>query len=142
MHLRKALLPLFLYPFLALAAPEPKPAPPTGASTIVIRDDSGSGGLLQDLPDIVDGVKQLLDQKTLDNLETIIGGGATLLGGDTPKTLKKLLSSDNVDKLQDIVDNAHALLKPHFVNQTETLIDDATPVCFFCLIDWLYRKEG
>lgn len=129
MQIRKTLLPLFLCPFLVLAAPEPKPAP--ARAPIVVRDDSG-GGLLQDLPDIIDGVKQLLNQKTMDDLETIIGGGATLLGGDTPKSLKKLLSSDNIDKLQDIVENAHSLLKPNFVNQTSTLIDDATPVCFSC----------
>lgn len=122
MQIRKTLLPLFLCPFLALAAPEPNPAP----APIVVRD----GGLLSELPDIIDGVKQLLSQDTMDNLETIIGGGATLLGGDTPKTLKKLLSSDNVDKLQDIVNNAHTLLKPAFVNETTTLIDEATPVCF------------
>ena len=120
MLIRKTLLPIFLCPFLALAAPEPNPAPAPAPS----------GGLLNDLPDIMDGVKQLLSQDTLDNLDTIIGGAATLLSGDTPKSLKKLLSDDNINKLQDIIGNADTLLKPSFVNETTTLIDEATPVCF------------
>ena len=130
MLIRKTLLPVFLCPFLALAAPEPNPAP----APVAAPESTPSGGLLNELPQILDGVKELLSQDTLDNLDTIIGGGATLLSGDTPKSLKKLLSSNNIDKLQDVIDNAHGLLKPSFVNETTTLIDEATPVRFLvCL---------
>lgn len=87
-----------------------------------------TGGLLSDLPTILDGVKDLLSKDTIDDLQTIVKGGATLLGGDTPKNLQNLLSSQNIDKLQDIVNNAHTLLTPNFVNETSELIGDAQPV--------------
>lgn len=128
MHIRKTLLPLLLCPFAALAVPQPDPVADLPNRVAPRSPDSTDGGLLSDLPDIVDSVKGLLNQQTMDQLETIIHGGATLLGGDTPKNLQKLLSGKNIDKLQDIVDNAHTLLTPQFTNQTSTLIDDATPV--------------
>ena len=117
-------LPILFCPF-ALASPEPNPLPQGVAPR---APDSAGSGILADLPQIVDGIKQLLDKQTLDNLDTIIGGGATLLSGDTPNNLKKLLSAKNIDKVQDVIDNAHTLLSAQFVNQTTTLIDDATPV--------------
>lgn len=98
---------------LTIASPAPQP----------------TGGLLAELPSIFDNVKDLLSEETIDDLQTIVKGGATLLGGDTPKNLQSLLSSGNIDKLQDIVDNAHTLLSPNFVNETSGLIDDAAPVC-------------
>ncbi|KAH8424331.1 uncharacterized protein LDX57_002082 [Aspergillus melleus] len=107
---------------LAIANPNPNPvAAPAPQST---------GGLLSELPQLIDGLKELLSQDTLEDLQTIVKGGAVLLGGDTPKNLQKLLSSKNIDKLQGLVDNADTLLTPSFVNDTTTLIEDATPVSF------------
>lgn len=117
MHFSKILLAFPLIS-LSLAGPAPAPAPAPAPS----------GGLLEDLPDIVDNVKDLLNQETIDDLQTIIKGAATLLGGDTPQGLKKLLSSDNIDKLNDIVSNAHTLITPGFVNETSELVGDAAPV--------------
>ncbi|OOF94253.1 hypothetical protein ASPCADRAFT_6940 [Aspergillus carbonarius ITEM 5010] len=87
-----------------------------------------STSLLDDLPTIVDGIKELLSTDTVNKLETIVNGGATLLGGDTPQNLQKLLSSDNINKLQNIIDNANTLLSGTFVNQTGELIGDALPL--------------
>ena len=106
MRLCTFLLPLAAAP-LALAAPEPNPvAPRAPAST----------GLLSELPDILDGVQQLLSKDTINNLETIVSGAA------------KLLTDDNVNVLNDILKNAHSLLTKDFVDNTTTLIGDATPV--------------
>lgn len=121
MRLSTLLLPLLP---LALANPNPNPvAAPDPQST--------GGGLLSELPTILNGVKELLSEDTLNDLQTIVKGGAVLLGGDNPANIAKLLSKDNVNKLQDVIDNAHSLLTPNFVNETSTLIGDATPVCFF-----------
>lgn len=128
MQIRKTLLPLLLCPFAVLATPEANANPvPDRVAARAPQDSSGSS-LLADLPEIVNGVQQLLDQESLDKLGTIINGGATLLGGDTPQNLKKLLSEKNIGKLQDVIDNAHTLLSDQFVNQTTSLIDDAAPV--------------
>jgi hypothetical protein len=127
MQIRKTLLPLLLCPFAVLAAPEANANPvPDRVAPRAPQDTSGS--VLSDLPEIVNGVQQLLDQESVDKLSTIINGGATLLGGDTPQNLKKLLSEKNIGKLQDVIDNAHTLLSDQFVNQTTSLIDDAAPV--------------
>lgn len=99
------------------------------ALTIASPAPQPTGGLLAEIPSILDNVKELVSKETIDDLQTIVKGGATLLGGDTPKNLQGLLSSGNIDKLQDIVDNAHTLLSPNFVNETSGLIGDAAPVC-------------
>lgn len=109
MHAKFLILPLVT---LGLASPAPAP----------------SGGLLSDLPDIVDNVKDLLSQDTIDDLQTIVKGGAVLLGGDTPQNLRNLLSKDNIDKLQDVIDNAHTLITTSFVNDTSELVGDAAPL--------------
>lgn len=93
-----------------------------------LRPPQPTGGILSDLPTIIDGVKDLLSEDTIKDLQTIVKGGAVLLGGDTPKNLQNLLSTQNIDKLQDIVDNAHTLLTPNFVNETSGLIGDTAPV--------------
>lgn len=98
----------FLAAPLALAVPEPNPIAP--------RAPESTGGLLSELPGILDGVQQLLSKETIDDLEVIVSGAA------------KLLKSDNIDVLQDILTNAHALLTKDFVDNTTTLIGDATPV--------------
>ena len=105
---------------LALATPRPNP----------VAAPMPDGGLLSELPAILDGVKELLSTETINDLQTIVKGGAVLLGGDTPKNLQKLLSSGNIDKLQGIVDNADNLLTPKFVNETTVLIDAASPVSY------------
>ncbi|EAW09900.1 uncharacterized protein ACLA_041160 [Aspergillus clavatus NRRL 1] len=117
MRLSALLLPLIP---LALATPNPEP--------VAAPAPQSSGGLLSQLPEIINGVKELLSQETLDDLQTVVKGGAVLLGGDNPQNIAKLLSRDNVNKLQDIVDNAHTLLTPTFANETLTLIGDATPL--------------
>ncbi|RHZ62934.1 hypothetical protein CDV55_107368 [Aspergillus turcosus] len=115
MRLSTLLLPLLP---LALANPNPIAAPAP----------QSTGGLLSDLPTILNGVKELFSDDTLTDLQTIVKGGAVLLGGDNPANIAKLLSGDNVNKLQDVIDSAHALLTPTFVNETSTLIGDATPL--------------
>ncbi|KAK5789950.1 hypothetical protein VI817_007237 [Penicillium citrinum] len=107
MRLSSFLLPLAAAP-LALAAPEPNPVAP--------RAPASTGGLLSELPGILDGVQQLLSKDTIDNLEIIVSGAA------------KLLKDDNVNVLNDILKNAHSLLTKDFVDNTTTLIGDATPV--------------
>jgi hypothetical protein len=103
------LLPLALSP-LALAAPEPRPNP-------VAAPAPAASGLLEELPDILSGVQGLLTTDNLKKLDTILDGAA------------KLLASDNINVLQDILTNAHSLLTKSFVDNTTTLIGDATPVC-------------
>lgn len=103
-------LPLILAP-LALAAPEPRPNP------VAAPAPAATGGLLDELPDILNGVTGLLTTDNVNKLDTILDGAA------------KLLKSDNIDILQDILTNAHALLTKSFVDNTTTLIGDATPVC-------------
>ncbi|OJJ69494.1 hypothetical protein ASPBRDRAFT_57158 [Aspergillus brasiliensis CBS 101740] len=105
----------------ALADPNPLPNP-------VAPRSPQSTGLLSDLPTIIDNLKELLSQDTIDNLETIVKGAAVLLGGDTPQNLQKLLASDNIDKLQNIINNADLLLTTSFVNETSELIGDALPL--------------
>lgn len=90
---------------LALAAPEPIAAP------------ADSSGLLTELPIILSGAQNLLSTDNVNNLDIIIGGAA------------KLLSPANIGVLQDILTNAHTLLTKDFVDNTTTLITDATPVC-------------
>ncbi|RAL01836.1 uncharacterized protein BO80DRAFT_472994 [Aspergillus ibericus CBS 121593] len=122
MHLKHLLLftPLYL-PFTLATTTTPNTIAPRAPQ-------STSGSLLDDLPTIVDGIKELLSTDTVNKLETIVNGGATLLGGDTPKNLQKLLSGDNIDKLQSIIDNANTLLSGTFVNQTGELIGEAAPL--------------
>ncbi|KAE8364034.1 hypothetical protein BDV27DRAFT_158263 [Aspergillus caelatus] len=103
---------------LALATPRPNP----------VAAPAPDGGLLSELPALIDAVKDLLSTETLNDIQTIVKGGAVLLGGDTPKNLQKLLSTENIDKLNGIVDNADSLLTPKFVNETTTLIDAASPL--------------
>ncbi|KAI9934380.1 hypothetical protein ASPWEDRAFT_151903 [Aspergillus wentii DTO 134E9] len=122
MHLSKILLPLLPITLTLASNPNPNPNP------VVPRAPESTGGLLNDLPGIIDGVKDILSQDTIEDLQVIIKGGATLLGGDTPQNLKDLLSKDNLNQLQDIITNAHGLLSAKFVNNTETLIDEATPL--------------
>lgn len=107
MRLTTFLLPLAAAP-LAIGAPEPNPVAP--------RAPASTGGLLSELPGILDGVQDLLSKDTINNLEIIVSGAA------------KLLASDNIDVLQDILTNAHSLLTKEFVDNTTTLIGDATPV--------------
>lgn len=99
------LLPVLVAPF-ALAAPDPKPNP------VAAPEPASTGGLLSTLSD----VEGLLSEENVDNLKTIITGAA------------KLLSPKNIDVLQDILTNAHTLLTKDFVDNTTTLIGDATPV--------------
>lgn len=80
---------------------------------------AATGGLLEELPDIVSGVQGLLTTENVNKLDTILDGAA------------RLLKSDNIDILQDILTNAHSLLTKSFVDNTTTLIGDATPVCTF-----------
>lgn len=115
---------------LTLANPNPNPVGPRSPQ---------STGLLSDLPSLIDNLKELLSQDTVDNLETIVKGAAVLLGGDTPQNLQKLLSSSNIDKLQNIIDNADLLLTTSFVNETSELIGDALPVSlYFSLLRSIY----
>ncbi|KAL4895351.1 hypothetical protein BDV59DRAFT_173744 [Aspergillus ambiguus] len=107
---------------LALASSNPQPNP------VVPRAPQSSDGLLSQLPDILSGVQELLSQDTLDDLQTIVKGAAILLGGDNAQNLANLLSSDNLDKIQGLLDNADSLLTTQFVNDTSTLIQDATPL--------------
>lgn len=99
------LLPVLVAPF-ALTAPDPKPNP------VAAPEPASTGGLLSTLSD----VEGLLSDENIDHLQTILTGAA------------KLLSSKNIDVLQDILTNAHALLTKDFVDNTTTLIGDATPV--------------
>lgn len=105
MHFR----PLFLLALapLALAAPEARPNP------VAAPAPAPSEGLLQ----LLSSAEGLLSQTNIDNLDTIIGNAA------------KLLSNDNLNVLQNILSNANTLLTPQFVQNTTTLIGDATPVC-------------
>jgi hypothetical protein len=100
----------------ALAAPEPKPNP-------VAMPAPESTGLLSELPGILSGAEDLLSQDNVNNLQIIIGNAA------------KLLSDDNLVILQDILTNAHSLLTKDFVDNTTTLIGDATPVCIPLRVD-------
>lgn len=89
---------------IAVAAPAPNPvAAPAPQST---------DGLLSKLSDL----ESLLSEDNINNLNTIIGNAA------------KLLSDDNLKTLQSILTNANSLLTPDFVDNTTTLIGDATPV--------------
>ena len=117
---------------LTLANPNPNPVGPRSPQ---------STGLLSDLPSLIDNLKELLSQDTVDNLETIVKGAAVLLGGDTPQNLQKLLSSSNIDKLQNIIDNADLLLTTSFVNETSELIGDALPVSFYSSFRMYYVRE-
>lgn len=120
MRFSQFFLPLAIAP-LALAAPEPAPVP-----NPVAAPAPDSTGLLSELPTILSGVQELLSQDTITKLETIIDGAA------------KLLSSDNIVVLQDILGNAHTLLTKEFVDNTTTLIGDATPVCLHFLKTRIY----
>ena len=100
----------------AVAAPEPRPDP-------VAMPAPQSTGLLSELPGILTGAEDLLSQQNINNLQTIIGNAA------------KLLSDSNLDLLQDILTNAHGLLTKEFVDNTTTLIGDATPVCIPLRVD-------
>jgi hypothetical protein len=100
----------------AAAAPEPMPNP-------VAMPAPSSTGLLSDLPGILSGAEELLTQANVNNLQIIIGNAA------------KLLSDDNLVVLQDILTNAHSLLTKDFVDNTTTLIGDATPVCIALRVD-------
>lgn len=100
----------------AAAAPEPRPDP-------VAMPAPQSTGLLSELPGILSGAEDLLSQQNINNLQTIIGNAA------------KLLSDSNLDLLQDILTNAHGLLTKEFVDNTTTLIGDATPVCIPLRVD-------
>jgi len=95
---------------LAMAAPEPKPDPVAMAAP-------QTTGLLSELPGILSGAEDLLSTANINNLQIIISNAA------------KLLSDSNLDMLQDILTNAHGLLTKDFVDNTTTLIGDATPVC-------------
>jgi len=116
-----------------VAAPEPQASIPTQAIT--------------DLGQLIEGAKSLLSQNSINNIETTLTGAAILLGGSTANTTKNLLDEipalltpdligaivgllnvKTVNQLKDIVDNAHALLTPNFVNETQTLINDVTPL--------------
>jgi hypothetical protein len=103
-------IPLLLVP-LALAAPDARPNP------VAAPAPAATGGLLEELPEILSGVQGLLTTDNINKLDTILDGAA------------KLLKSDNIDILQDILNNAHTLLTKSFVDNTTTLIGDATPVC-------------
>lgn len=110
MRFSRILFPLALAP-LALAAPEARPNPVAAPAPVA------TGGLLEELPEILSGVQGLLTTDNLNKLDTILDGAA------------KLLAADNIDILQDILNNAHSLLTKSFVGNTTTLIEDATPVC-------------
>lgn len=110
MRFSRILFPLALAP-LALAAPEARPHPIAAPAPVA------TGGLLEELPEILSGVQGLLTTENLNKLDTILDGAA------------KLLAADNIDILQDILTNAHSLLTKSFVGNTTTLIEDATPVC-------------
>lgn len=99
--------------FLALA-PLALAAPESGSNVARAPAD---GGLLEELPEILNGVQDLLTTENLKKLDTILDGAA------------KLLAPDNIDVLGDILKNAHNLLTASFVDNTTTLIGDATPVC-------------
>ncbi|KAJ5692738.1 hypothetical protein N7462_002161 [Penicillium macrosclerotiorum] len=106
MRFQRFLLPLVATAPLAFAAPEPAP------NRVAPRAPESTSGLLSVLSEI----EGLLSTDTINNLETIISGAA------------KLLSSSNIDILQDILTNAHSLLTKEFVDNTTTLIGDATPL--------------
>lgn len=110
MRFSRILFPLALAP-MALAAPEARPHPIAAPAPVP------TGGLLEELPEILSGVQGLLTTENLNKLDTILDGAA------------KLLAADNIDILQDILTNAHSLLTKSFVGNTTTLIEDATPVC-------------
>lgn len=93
----------------AVAAPEPRPDP-------VAMPAPQTTGLLSELPGLLTGAEDLLSQTNINNLQIIIGNAA------------KLLSDSNLEVLQDILTNAHSLLTKEFVDNTTTLIGDATPV--------------
>ena len=119
MRFSRILFPLALAP-LALAAPEPRPNPVAAPAPVA------TGGLLEELPELLSGAQSLLSTDNINKLDTILDGAA------------KLLAADNIDILQDILTNAHLLLTKSFVDNTTTLVGDATPVCttflYFCFL--------
>ncbi|KAB8212724.1 hypothetical protein BDV33DRAFT_232053 [Aspergillus novoparasiticus] len=115
---------IFLYLILATSVVLANPAQKPVAAPI----PQPAGGLLSKLPSLLSGLSELLSPEILDDLQVIVKGGAVLLGGETPSNLKKLVSAENVNKLQHIIDNGDALLTPRFVNSTTTLVEDATPL--------------
>ncbi|KAE8352048.1 hypothetical protein BDV28DRAFT_149409 [Aspergillus coremiiformis] len=105
---------------LALATPSPSPvASPAPHIT---------GGLFSELPLVIEALQHLFNPHTLEDLDTIVKGGAVLLGGDAPKNLQKLLSNQNIAKLQHVIDNAESLLTPKFVNETAVLVGGIAPL--------------
>ena len=123
MHLRNLLVAISLSLLTGTS-----PITPTLASPAPAPQTSGGGGGASELADILTGAKDLLTPQTVQNIVTIVNGAALLLGGDTPKNLQGLLSANNIQNIQDLLDNAHALLTPGFVNKTAILIDEAAPV--------------
>lgn len=63
-------LPLYLLSTLSLAAPAPAPAP----APVPISVPRDTSGLLQDLPEIVDGIKELLTPENVSQLKDILAG--------------------------------------------------------------------
>lgn len=115
-------------------------------------------GLLGDASSSLAATKELLSEESLDNVQSIVNdlsyllraptsqeikdlvnGTSNMLAsdsvsnllGDLPSFLesaKPLMSPKSISKLTDILDNAHALLTPEFVRNTQELVNDVTPV--------------
>lgn len=105
------LLTIFAAPLaMAVAAPNPIAAPePNPVAAAAPVSTTGLLGTIQ-------GLEGLLSDSNINDLNTIIGNAA------------KLLSDDNLKVLQNILTNANSLLTKDFVDNTTTLIGDATPV--------------
>lgn len=75
----------------------------------------------------------MLSGTTANDTKTLLTEVSALLSPELVAAVAQLVTADTVNKLGDIVNNAHTLLSAEFVNQTTTLINDVTPVSLFPL---------
>lgn len=72
--------PLFLFSTFTLAAPAPNPK--ANPAPIPVPLPQESGGLLEDLPVIIDGIKELLTPDAINELKDILKSAHSLLTPD------------------------------------------------------------
>ncbi|KAL2869092.1 uncharacterized protein BJX67DRAFT_379570 [Aspergillus lucknowensis] len=134
-----------LLPWTVFAVPaadlEPKsPAVPAAISVddynVLVQRQEDLGGIIGDLTETLDAIKELLSTESLNNINTVVTQAATLLKDPTTKQIKSLVQTaaellggeaigNLLDKLPSLLESVSGLLNKETLNKLITLLDNA-----------------
>ncbi|KAK2778066.1 hypothetical protein FQN53_001944 [Emmonsiellopsis sp. PD_33] len=107
-----------ILPVVALSMPAAQPEPKFDLASLgpLLNSRADIGGLLDGLLGSLDGIKKLLSEESINNINIVLSNAA------------KLLDDDGTKKLKTVVTNANNLLTADLVKTLNGLFKDIAPL--------------